>query len=159
MSATILFVGHDANRAGAEIALLHILTWLRAARPEEPRVLLRTGGDLLADYARLAPTYRLEEAPTRAGLATRAFRRLHVIPRLHRVPRALRRERIDLVYLNTVAVAHLAPELKAAWHAPVVLHLRELERPSAPIAAANASARRSRMSMLVSPALGVRRTC
>jgi hypothetical protein len=27
----ILVIGHDAHRAGAQIALLHILTWLKAS--------------------------------------------------------------------------------------------------------------------------------
>lgn len=124
MPGTILFVGNDADRAGAAVALLHLLTWLRTERWEEPRVLLLGGGDLLADYERLAPTYRLEAG---AGFARRALRRLRVMSRAPRVPAALRRERIDLVYLNTVAVARLARQLKATWRAPVLLHVRELE--------------------------------
>src|SRR5262249_44663283 len=82
---------------------------------------------LLPDYEQLAPTYLLQETSRRAGLAKRVLRRLHVIPRPSRLPRALAREHIDLVYLNTVAVAHLARELKATWQAPFLLHLLELE--------------------------------
>jgi len=127
MPGRILFVGHDAHRAGAEIALLHILRWLRAERQEEPRVFLGGGGDLIPDYEQFAPTYQLKEIPWRAGLARRALRRLRLFIAPSRMPRTLRRERIDLVYLNTLGVAHLARELKATWHAPVLFQLRELE--------------------------------
>jgi len=127
MSATILFVGHDAHRGGAEIALLHILTWLRAERLEQARVLLLGGGDLVPDYERLAPTYRAAELSRRAGLGRRVLRKLHLIPRPSRVPSALERQRVDLVYLNTVAVAHLARTLKTLWNVPILLQLRELE--------------------------------
>jgi glycosyltransferase involved in cell wall biosynthesis len=127
MPGSILFVGHDAYRAGAEIALLHILTCLRAQRQDALRVLL--GGELRAEYERLAPTYRLNEPAVRHGLLRRVLRRPRVIPSPSAcpIPRALRDEHIDLVYLNTVAVAHLAEEVKIRWHVPVLLHVRELE--------------------------------
>jgi len=129
MPGTILFVSHDAFRAGAQIALLNILTSLRTQRPDDLRVLLLGGGELVAEYERLALTYRLDTPVPRDGPVARMIRRFRVMPWSPggRIPSELRRAPVDVVYLNTVAVAHLAKELKTAWRAPVLLQMRELE--------------------------------
>jgi len=126
MPGTILLVGHAAHRAGAEIALLHILTALRTQREDDVRILLLSGGELQAEYERLALTYSLDDPDGPVG---RVLRRLRIMPShsARRLPNSLRRAHIDLVYLNTVAVAHLAEEFKKLWHVPVLLHVRELE--------------------------------
>ena len=55
---TLLFIGHDANRAGAQYLLLHLLTYLRETGVKTGLVL---GGDgpLLPDYERVTTVYRV----------------------------------------------------------------------------------------------------
>ena len=53
MANKVLFVGHDANRAGAQLVLLH---WIKAeaARGNKPYLLLARGGVLLKTYQKYA---------------------------------------------------------------------------------------------------------
>ena len=47
---TVLFVGHDAFRAGAQIEMLHLLRWLHDHSDLRIRTLLKRGGELVPDY-------------------------------------------------------------------------------------------------------------
>lgn len=111
MSKKILFIGHDANRAGAQIVLLN---WLKEQKKKgiQNYLLLESGGDLLTQYQKYAkvwvwkvdrnkgskilkniPFFKREESlqdqPTREEVAL--------------LMRELRKERFDILIANTVA--------------------------------------------------------
>lgn len=111
MSKKILFIGHDANRAGAQIVLLN---WLKEQKKKgiQNYLLLESGGDLLTQYQKYAkvwvwkvdrnkgskilkkiPFFKREESvqdqPTREEVAL--------------LMRELRKERFDILMANTVA--------------------------------------------------------
>ena len=74
-----LFIGHDANRAGAQYLLLHLLTYLRETGVETGLV-LGDDGPLLPDYERVTTVYRVfAPAPAQPGrLAERVLAKLGV---------------------------------------------------------------------------------
>lgn len=115
---TILFVGHDAARHGAQLALLRTLKWLRSHWDAELRVLLGADGELLPEYRRVARTYVLGAARGRA-----LYQRL----RRGLVFRALGRQRIDLMYVNSVAALELVPRLRRRYRGPILCQVRELD--------------------------------
>jgi glycosyltransferase involved in cell wall biosynthesis len=122
----ILVIGHDAYRAGAQVELLHVLRWMRAHIEREIHLLLLAGGDLLADYATVVPTRVLPRAlaglhPRLAAATSAAARRAP--PYL----RDLARDRVDLVFANSVGALSLAAEVSALAGCPLVCHVHDLE--------------------------------
>ena len=61
MIQNILFVGHDANRAGSQILLLRFLKLLKAYGKVQFSILLKHDGPLVQEYAAVAPTYILHQ--------------------------------------------------------------------------------------------------
>jgi glycosyltransferase involved in cell wall biosynthesis len=122
----ILVVGHDASRAGAQIALLHLVRWLAAGDRVDPVVLLRRDGDMRPEYEREVPTV---VADVVGGSLRRRFTGWVRRPSAQRlaIPRGLVHARIRLIYINSVASLDLLERLRAAWPVPVLCHVHELE--------------------------------
>jgi glycosyltransferase involved in cell wall biosynthesis len=128
----ILVVGHDAYRAGAQIALLHLLRWLHSNYDARLTLVLHHDGELLDEYSRLLPTRVLEplrrpggEPPLRS-IARRVGRTLSGYgPGV--VAAGVGREPPDLVYANTAASAPLAAALADAAGCPALCQVHELE--------------------------------
>jgi hypothetical protein len=61
----ILFIGHEADRTGAPIVLLHYLQWLKKNKPHyEIDLLLLRSGDLEEEYRKVANVYLLAKNET-----------------------------------------------------------------------------------------------
>ncbi|RXK50735.1 glycosyltransferase [Aquirufa rosea] len=120
MAAKILFVGHDANRAGAQLVLLH---WLKenAANGQKGFLLLEKGGDLLATYRKYAEVWvwRREHSKSR-----NFFKKIPFLKREESSPdrepnkaeiqtmlREFRQQKFDLILGNTVASLSLMQQL------------------------------------------------
>ena len=58
----ILFVSHDATRSGAPIELLHFLRWFKRNSDRPFSVLLGRGGELVADFEKLADTWSIDRS-------------------------------------------------------------------------------------------------
>jgi glycosyltransferase involved in cell wall biosynthesis len=127
----ILFVGHDAVRAGAQIELLHFLRWFRKNSKRPFSVLLGVGGELEPDFQELADTWSIDLSRwgpdtlwthilVAVGLGTWAHR-----AEASDVRRFADKNFPALVYTNSVASARvleiLAPDV------PVLSHVHELE--------------------------------
>lgn len=122
----ILVVGPDAYRAGAQMSLLHVLSWLVGNYPAEFSLLLKSGGDLLDDYAGVLPTRVIASSPGGPrwrSIVRRVGRRL-LRTRLDRVTSS---EPADLIYANSVPSLDIALELAAEKRCPVVCHVHELD--------------------------------
>jgi glycosyltransferase involved in cell wall biosynthesis len=125
---SVLFVGSNAYRAGAQIELLHVLRWLSQRRACVPSVLLAEDGELLSDYESVAPTHVLRRRGQRSVVARarRSMeRRLGLEP--ERSFRRLQGQPFDLIYASSAAIFNLVPALAKACRAPVVCHVHELE--------------------------------
>jgi glycosyltransferase involved in cell wall biosynthesis len=61
----ILFIGHEADRTGAPIVLLHYLQWLKKNKPHyEIDLMLLRSGDLEEEYRKVANVYLLAKNET-----------------------------------------------------------------------------------------------
>lgn len=132
----VVFVGHDAERTGPPIYLLHLLTWARAHHPDVPvHVVLLRGGPLLHRYRRLAPTTvlnwfeRSDDLQPLARVSRHPGRHRWLSARLEevatrRVRRSLRGIDPAVVYFNCAATIKALPGLP--WRAPRIAHVHEL---------------------------------
>lgn len=60
--AGILFVSHDASRAGAQMQLLHFLRWFKKNGKRPFSVLLPADGDLSGEFAEVTDTWAIERS-------------------------------------------------------------------------------------------------
>jgi len=111
--SSVLVVGHDACRAGAQILLLTLLREWNRSRPFSFRLVLVGDGVLREQFERLCPTLVLADFPDpeQRNAALRGF--------LVRRP--------QVIYSNTVVNGRALAEL--GWlHCPVVTHVHELQQ-------------------------------
>lgn len=128
-----LFVGHDANRAGAQLVLLH---WLkeRKAQGLSNYLLLVDGGSLLEEYKKVAKVWVWR---TERPLWFKVKQRIPVIRQAEEWDRtpskrkvagilnALRAEAFDCIIGNTVSSVSLLREL-VSLHVPFEVYVHEL---------------------------------
>jgi glycosyltransferase involved in cell wall biosynthesis len=112
----LLFVGHDALHAGAEVVLLEIIRWFADHTRYPIKLILLNTGRLTANYAEYADTFvvdgSLDEALTGAELKT------------------FLKDEFLTCYVNTVASARFCKVLARFPHlqaVPLVLHVHEME--------------------------------
>lgn len=144
----VLFVSHDARRTGAPGVLLNLLGWLKASTDIDLHVLLREGGPLESEFARVSTVHRLTDTLPWSKLGRLAQRVASLpdsaedtpvfLPRVEQrgravVRSALHRSRLkrlaalgpfDLVYLNTIISAEVLEWISSP--APVLTHVHEL---------------------------------
>lgn len=110
----ILFVGHDAFRAGSQIVLLYLLRWLKKHTNLDIYVFLIAGGALTQDFKEIGPTMVLSEVAgkTEQEIQSQLKEFCGGDP--------------DLIYCNTAVIAkHL--DLLPWKKIPIVFHIHELE--------------------------------
>lgn len=105
--ATVLFISHDANRHGAQLLLLHFLSWLRANSDLRFEVLLKADGELRPDFEALAPVTLWNN-----GAELEALRERYAC--------------VELIYSNTITNGALLAALARPGTA-VLCHVHELE--------------------------------
>jgi glycosyltransferase involved in cell wall biosynthesis len=128
-----LFVGHDANRAGAQLVLLH---WLRErkARGLKNYLLLVHGGSLLKEYKKVAKVWvGINEPPLWYKIKQR-IPRFRKVGKLDQVPASgqlngvlshFASESFDCIIGNTVSSVSMLREL-VALDVPFELYVHEL---------------------------------
>jgi glycosyltransferase involved in cell wall biosynthesis len=127
MKKNILFVGHDANRAGAQILLLRFLKLLKNHPDFEFTVLLKTGGVLVEEYQQVTETI-LWDAPARIPTDAEKWKNKLGIKKIepdlpiNRLPK----KKFDLIVSNTVTNGDILPEL-VTLGCPIITYCHELE--------------------------------
>jgi glycosyltransferase involved in cell wall biosynthesis len=127
MKKNILFVGHDANRAGAQILLLRFLKLLKNHPDFEFTVLLKTDGVLADEYRQVAETI-IWDAPARIPTDAEKWKDKLGIKKIepdlpiNRLPT----KKFDLIVSNTISNGDILPEL-ASLGCPIVTYCHELE--------------------------------
>lgn len=120
MTSKILFVGHDANGAGAQIVLLN---WLKAEanKGKKNYLLLEKGGELLDQYERYATVWVWRKGPNNIEKTVKKIPFLKREDRIDREPnrtemeamlKDFRREKFSLILGNTVASLSLLQQLQ-----------------------------------------------
>lgn len=133
---TILLIGHDANRAGAQLVLLQLMQQLKA-KNITLFLLLGEGGPLLAEYEQLATVVRWPKPETyvagptadkvlgKLGLWQQQADRKHQRQR-EALCAALHLESIDLVLVNTVTSGQYFRQLTLRGNVPILVFVHEL---------------------------------
>jgi glycosyltransferase involved in cell wall biosynthesis len=154
MQKKILFISHDANRAGSQLLLLQLLKILKQKRV--PMELLLCGDGVVAqDFETVVNTIRLPDAQKYvvSRLSDKVLAKLGVFETFAKQSRRKRQaqlkeklnvDQIGLVFINSIANAGIYyNELKFLHHLPVVLFAHELEM------SANMYARRPELEFLL----------
>lgn len=133
----ILFVSHDANRAGSQLLLLQLLRLLKE-RNIPMHLLLCNGGELESEFEEVVTITRLfrDEAVNSGQLTEKLLKKIH-LHKLYeersaqkeneRIHMELQEHNIGLVFINSVANAGVYYEtLGFLHHLPLVLFVHEL---------------------------------
>ncbi|MBO0936927.1 glycosyltransferase family 4 protein [Fibrella sp. HMF5335] len=133
---TLLLIGHDANRAGAQLVLLHMMRLLEE-RGVAMQLLLGGGGSLLGDYRAICPvTIWPADEPYLVGpTADKVLGKLNLWQqradrqareRREAIYQTLGVDKVDAVLVNTVSGARWLRLLDLPAQVPVVAYLHEL---------------------------------
>jgi len=115
----ILFIGHDAFRAGAELLLLQLLQWIKKNRKDiEFEILLGNGGALFDDYSNLGLIHIYSEFKNN-GKISRKIKRLLFL-------RNMQNKNFDLIYCNSIVNGEILNSLNYL-KIPIITHVHELD--------------------------------
>src|SRR5436305_1978281 len=114
-----LVIGHSGDATGATIALLRIMRWCVNHGTLEPTFIFRSDGTVTDEFRKLGRTYvysqraedRLERVSAHlpgGAAAARAGR----LARAEWLRLLCRRERADLIYINTAILGGMVPLLE-----------------------------------------------
>jgi glycosyltransferase involved in cell wall biosynthesis len=133
MKQSVLFISHDAFRAGAQIILINFLRWFKENTDIPFHVLVCKRGEMEAEFEKLAPVWYLDQRTGRRASLRAAIRNLtggtgrsNVLPLGGLARRIGSTTRTGLIYSNTV-VNGRALEGLSSLGCPVLTHVHELE--------------------------------
>ncbi len=125
----ILFVSHDANRAGAQILLIRFLRLLKKNQDFKFSILLKEGGVIENEFIEIAPTYfwKRQKSTGKKSLFTKIYKKI-IRKDWHKneVFEALKKQNFDLVVSNTITNGDIYPTLKQL-DIPIKTYVHELE--------------------------------
>jgi glycosyltransferase involved in cell wall biosynthesis len=120
----ILFVSHDANRAGAQLFLLNIMKDFKAKGFGIHLLCLNKWGPLLANFEDLCEVLELPPKSSRKEMVlSKIFKSGG--PKYF-IKDSYSKKGIDLIYANTIATASAAFGIKEALDVPLIAHIHEL---------------------------------
>jgi glycosyltransferase involved in cell wall biosynthesis len=121
----ILFISHDAHRAGAQLLLLNLLKWFKENAKSRFVVLLKNGGELFDQFSSIAPTdvWNLHHPKQSLFGGMNQF-----LLRIHqkKLIKKYQESGVGLVYSNTITNGHLLDQL-SVLNCPVITHVHELD--------------------------------
>ncbi|WP_373514757.1 glycosyltransferase family 4 protein [Persicitalea sp.] len=128
----VLFISHDANRAGSQLLLLQLIGLLKE-KGVATHLLLCEGGDLVTEFTQVTSVTLVKPLPPRTlsqralGLLTRSKTAV-ANPDLIRVKAELLAQNFGLVFVNSVANSGFYKDQLPYLHSlPVVLFAHELQ--------------------------------
>ncbi|MEM4413939.1 MAG: glycoside hydrolase family 99-like domain-containing protein, partial [Candidatus Caldarchaeum sp.] len=108
----LLFVSHDAHRAGAQLVLLELIRWLKQHTTLTMGLVCLKGGPLVETFQKLLPTWVLPPNCSEKEALAKILELMEGPP--------------DLIYGNTVAAGRIYP-LLARLSRPIITHVHELD--------------------------------
>ncbi|MBD2704546.1 glycosyltransferase family 4 protein [Spirosoma sp. BT702] len=132
----VLFIGHDANRAGAQLVLLNLLRLLKE-KGIQMHLLLGDGGPLLSEYQAICPVtiWPPSERYVMGAIADKVLWQLGLWHQFQDRQRKAQQQSIqakldlasfDIVLVNTVTSGHWFSQLTIPDTTPVVTFAHEL---------------------------------
>ena len=125
----ILFVSHDANRAGAQILLLRFLRLLKQNQDFTFSILLKEGGIIENEFIEIAETYFWKRPKLfgKKSFFSKIYKRItNKDDYKINVFKKLKKQNFDLIISNTIANGDLLPILKSL-NVPIKTYVHELE--------------------------------
>ncbi|MGD1921138.1 MAG: glycosyltransferase family 4 protein [Pleurocapsa sp.] len=127
---SILFISHDASRTGAPIIFLNFLKWFKANSDIPFQILLKNGGELESEFAKIAPVSIFNQVYIKQNIIIRILNRLglNVARKNHlkNLTKKLKQANVGLIYSNTVTNGETIDFL-SMLECPVISHVHELE--------------------------------
>jgi glycosyltransferase involved in cell wall biosynthesis len=109
----VIFVSHDAANAGAQRLLITLIEWLHDNKGIQPKIILRHGGPLVADFYKLGPVLEMD------SISSNTKRTKDKLVRFCG-------QSNSLIYVNTLVPGDVAEQL-ASLDIPIITHVHELE--------------------------------
>ncbi|WP_304234550.1 glycosyltransferase family 4 protein [Jiulongibacter sediminis] len=122
---SILFISHDANRAGAQLFLLNIMKDFQQRGFEMELLCLTKWGPLLPEFEAICPVSTVPDS--NQGRMSKLFGGNPEDSIMSYIRVRYQRSDIDLIYANTIACAGLATIAKKALEVPLISHIHELQ--------------------------------
>ncbi|PWK26502.1 glycosyltransferase involved in cell wall biosynthesis [Arcicella aurantiaca] len=126
----ILFVSHDANRAGAQILLLRFLRLLKDRKQDFTfSILLKDGGLIEEDFKVVAPVYFWKQkVQSRKRILINKFigKITSTKSPENQTLESLKEQKFDLIISNTITNGDILPALKEL-NCPIITYVHELE--------------------------------
>lgn len=117
----ILFIGHNAQPAGAQLLLLQYLDWLSKNRKDiKITILLIKGGPLLRAYQQVGSVFIFPIQSKKYP-----FFKFYIQYKQKRLIKFLMNKKIDLIYSNTILNSFLFEKL-GMYDVPIVTHVHEM---------------------------------
>lgn len=125
----ILFVSHDANRAGAQILLLRFLRLLKENKDFRFSILLKEGGIIENEFIETAPTYfwNVAKSSGKKSFIDKLFKKIFK-KNNHKndILEVLKNQKFDLIISNTIVNGDIFSDLKLL-NVPIKTYAHELE--------------------------------
>lgn len=125
----ILFVSHDANRAGAQILLLRFLRLLKGNQHFQFSILLKEGGIIENEFKEIAQTYFWEkpESFQKKSFFAKLYKKfINKDDYQSNLIRTLKAQKFDLIVSNTITNGDIMPIL-TQLNSPIFTYVHELE--------------------------------
>jgi glycosyltransferase involved in cell wall biosynthesis len=113
----ILFISHDANRAGAQLFLLSIMKYFKSRDFGIILLIINEWGTLNQEFEENFSTYYLNSVKNNKSIFRKEKSAIQKIKEEHK---------IDFIYANTIASMDILPELKSTFNKPIISHIHEL---------------------------------
>tara|TARA_R110002072_G_scaffold117281_14_gene248283 strand:+ start:14679 stop:15803 length:1125 start_codon:yes stop_codon:yes gene_type:complete len=119
----ILFISHNAHRAGAQLLLLNFIRWLKAHHKNiDLEILMGGKGALLKEFEQLAKTYLVDTGALKKGNLSRLTNQIKNKKRIN----TINKNTYDLYYSNTILNGELLRMLNTG-STPVICHVHEMD--------------------------------
>ena len=125
----ILFVSHDANRAGAQILFLRFLKLLKENQNFKFSILLKEGGIIENEFNEIAQTYywKRQKSMGEKSFFSKLYKRfINKDAYKNKFFSALKNQNFDLIVSNTIANGDILPVLRQL-NCPIITYVHELE--------------------------------
>ncbi|RVU01632.1 glycosyltransferase family 1 protein [Mucilaginibacter limnophilus] len=130
MKKNILFVSHDASRTGAPIVFKNFITWVAKNTEFDYTILLKNTDSnrnaLEIEFITIGPVIKWPSYRGKKTLIGKLGSKIRY-KLLKDVPGGLKRQKFDLIYLNTVDSVDVLPIIRLYQQCPVILHVHEGE--------------------------------
>lgn len=124
----ILFVSHDANRAGAQLFLLNIMKDFKAAGYGIQLLCLLKWGPLLSEFEEVC---EVKESPKQSKKKSKILSKIIKADAKRDfkgfIDETYGSKKIDFIYANTIATACSATQIKEVLSVPLISHIHELQ--------------------------------